>query len=292
MDKKKREKSNLILLLFIIFAGINYSMFSFVIQPIMLEKENLQQDLKTKAYALSQKDIDAENLISLKEELTELSLYEEEFDDKVSDELDTVKTSVEFYNYINKKHGKGISVTYDLTDVMAGIEARIEADNNQEIYETITDPADPNYDPYIDPNNDLYDQSMDPNYQSEGLMVDNLINQEEKKLYRTALIGLSVEIDKNHLFSFLQEFESSLSRYFTVSKIDISSQNSNDEQTQETTTSDGVTELDMTDANNTLTLDIELRTYVKDGVKVEDAVIDYDFYHGLNAYPQLEDMFK
>lgn len=293
MEKKRKENLNIIFLLIIIFAGINYSIFSFVIQPLLKDREEVEYELKSSSYALSQKDRDEETFLELQNEVKLLEKYELTFDDYIKDEFDTIETTVELYEYIKNKSGIGESVSYDLGDIMQGIESKQEEEVSEDVYTTITDKDDPNYDPYIDPNNELYDSTLDPNFQAEGLAIqEEIVNESDDVLYRNAVISLNVKIHKNNLYRFLNDFDNSLSRYFTVSNISITSQGAILEtENQNEILEEEISLEESNKSENLMDLVIEMKTYVKDGVVVESEIKDYDFYDNPDTHQLLKDLF-
>lgn len=200
MDNERREEIKTMILICLVFFGINYVLFTFIITPKVnsnmeymqqLEKDELNQSVQ------EMKELERDGLLL---EIEERKSIEPIYDQYVNESVDTILMTVDVYDYIQSFNGLGLTIKFDVTDIKTAVEAQLEEEEAEVIDLSIDDPG---------------SQTTEP------IITEVIIDDSEKTYYREVKTTVMMEVGKDELEQFLDELQEISRHYVNIDKVSL-----------------------------------------------------------------------
>lgn len=222
MDKKKKENIKTMLLFCLMFIGINYFLYNYVIVPrtsaLELKKTEFAQEGRNKDY----QEIVKGQEISLLKEIEELKESTKFYDEMLLTGIDTINISHEFYQYLNDHQLSGILLRF------SGIEESLQVQEEISEESVITEeqqaeilagpPVDADSVSEVIISNEL---TLSNDVSTTGGEITEVEEVEEQKLFHTVMISLETEMDQTQVYDFLKDLDTITEQKIYVDQIDI-----------------------------------------------------------------------
>jgi len=109
-----KEKSQLILLIILVFIGINYYMYGSLVQPSFENALSIKKDYLKKKEKVDYLSMQKNNIESVKQQIEDFKSKDTAFDKQVPHNLDSPQLIYDFYTICKKYGVNGNIVTFEL----------------------------------------------------------------------------------------------------------------------------------------------------------------------------------